>query len=286
MTWNRTAILAAIPVAAVAVIAGVVSFSHIEALGLRTGQAITDARLLPLAVDGLIVAGSAILLAGSWLGWIGVALGVAGTLYANVMSGLPRGPLAATAAAWPAIDDGALAVIGLWLAERKRLGINGRSTLFCTLKGGPMSDRAVRYMLERRADAKHADIGKKVRPHCLRHTMAVEWAAEGKTLPDIQHQRGTVPPRQPTCTCGACLPAAQSTRPGRGSGTQAINLSRSGPPVPPDRGLTRFTRLAACAPRRGPTGPGGRGSRRCTRGRGTLRRPGRRVGRMRVRGGS
>ena len=38
MTWNRTAILAALPVAAVAVIAGVVSFSHIEALGLRTGQ--------------------------------------------------------------------------------------------------------------------------------------------------------------------------------------------------------------------------------------------------------
>jgi hypothetical protein len=103
MTWNRTAILAALPVAAVAVIAGVVSFSHIEALGLRTGQSITDARLLPLAVDGLIVAGSVILLAGSWLGWIGVALGVAGTLYANVMSGLPRGPLAATVAAWPAI---------------------------------------------------------------------------------------------------------------------------------------------------------------------------------------
>jgi hypothetical protein len=101
--WNRTALLAALPVAAVAVIAGIVSFSHIEALGLRTGQTITDARLLPLAVDGLIVAGSVILLAGSWLGWIGVALGVAGTLYANVMSGLPRGPLAATVAAWPAL---------------------------------------------------------------------------------------------------------------------------------------------------------------------------------------
>lgn len=84
MAWNRTAILAALPVAAVAVIAGIVSFSHIEALGRRTGQSITNARLLPLAVDGLIVAGSVILLAGSWLGWIGVALGVAGTLYANV----------------------------------------------------------------------------------------------------------------------------------------------------------------------------------------------------------
>ena len=103
MTWDRTVILAAVPVAAVAVIAGVVSYSHIEALGLLTGQSLADARLLPLAVDGLIVAGSVILLAGSWLGWIGVALGVAGTLYANVMSGLPRGPLAATVAAWPAI---------------------------------------------------------------------------------------------------------------------------------------------------------------------------------------
>ncbi len=57
MTWNRAAILAAVPVAAMAFIAGVVSFSHIEALGLRTGQSITDARLLPLAVDGLIVLG-------------------------------------------------------------------------------------------------------------------------------------------------------------------------------------------------------------------------------------
>jgi hypothetical protein len=103
VTWSRTAILAAVPVAAVAVIAGVVSFSHIEALGLRTGQSITDARLLPLAVDGLIVAGSVILLAGSWLGWIGVALGVGGTVYANVMSGLPRGPLAAAVSAWPAL---------------------------------------------------------------------------------------------------------------------------------------------------------------------------------------
>jgi hypothetical protein len=103
VTWNRITILAAVPVAAVAVIAGVVSYSHIEQLGLQTGQSITDARLLPLAVDGLIVAGSVILLAGSWLGWIGVALGVAGTLYANVMSGLPRGPLAATVAAWPAL---------------------------------------------------------------------------------------------------------------------------------------------------------------------------------------
>ena len=65
MRWNRTALLAALPVAAVAVIAGVVSYSHIAALSLRTGQSPADAHLLPLAVDGLIVAGSVILLAGS-----------------------------------------------------------------------------------------------------------------------------------------------------------------------------------------------------------------------------
>jgi hypothetical protein len=63
VTWNRTALVAALPVAAVAVIAGVVSYSHIAGLGLRTGQSTTDAHLLPLAVDGLIVAGSVVLLA-------------------------------------------------------------------------------------------------------------------------------------------------------------------------------------------------------------------------------
>lgn len=127
MTWNRAAILAALPVAAVAVIAGVVSFSHIEALGLRTGQSITDARLLPLAVDGLIVAGSVILLAGSWLGWIGVALGVGGTVYANVMSGLPRGPLAATVAAWPAIAfTVASFMLERWLAGQADRPVNNQ----------------------------------------------------------------------------------------------------------------------------------------------------------------
>ena len=103
MTWNRTALLAALPVAAVAVIAGLVSYSHIAALGLRTGQSPADAHLLPLAVDGLIVAGSVILLAGSWLGWLGVVPGVSATVFANVESGLPHGPLAATVAAWPAL---------------------------------------------------------------------------------------------------------------------------------------------------------------------------------------
>ena len=66
-----------------------VSFSHIEALALAQHQTIAEARLLPLAVDGLIAAGSVILLAGYWLGWLGVVTGVAATLFANIESGLP-----------------------------------------------------------------------------------------------------------------------------------------------------------------------------------------------------
>jgi Protein of unknown function (DUF2637) len=102
VTWDRSAIVAAAPVAAVAVIAGVVSFAHIEGLALSVHQTITTARLLPFSVDFLIVAGSVILLCGSPLGWIGVVPGVAATIYANVMSGLPHGPLSATVAGWPA----------------------------------------------------------------------------------------------------------------------------------------------------------------------------------------
>jgi hypothetical protein len=103
MRWNRTVVLVALPTAAVAVFAGIVSYTHVYALAMRTEQGSTAAHLLPLSLDGLIVAGSAILLAGSWLGWLGVVPGVAGTLYANVVSMLPHGHLAATVASWPAI---------------------------------------------------------------------------------------------------------------------------------------------------------------------------------------
>ena len=105
MTSARTRALASLPVVVVAVFAGIVSYSHIYALAVRTGQSGTAARLLPLSVDLLIVAGSVILLADSGrsrLGWLGVGPGVAATLFANIESGLGHGWLAAMVAAWPA----------------------------------------------------------------------------------------------------------------------------------------------------------------------------------------
>lgn len=95
--------LAAVPVAAVAVFAAIQSYSHIEALALAQHQSLADARMLPFSVDFLIVAGSVVVLAGYWLGWLGIVAGVMATLFANVESGLPFGPLSATVAAWPAV---------------------------------------------------------------------------------------------------------------------------------------------------------------------------------------
>jgi len=85
------------------------------------------------------------------------------------------------------IDDGALAVVQLWVDERKRLGLkNGK--LFCTLAGKPLSDSQVRQMVRRRAA--NAGITKRVHPHGLRHTHAAELAAEGVPVNVIQAQLG------------------------------------------------------------------------------------------------
>lgn len=117
--WDRSAVNAAIPAAVVAVIAGVVSYSHIVSLATTSGQSYADAHLLPFAVDGLIVAGTVILLAGSLLGWLCVAPGISATLYANVMSGAGHGAVSAIVAAWPAAAF-ALASFTLerWLKNR------------------------------------------------------------------------------------------------------------------------------------------------------------------------
>lgn len=121
MKWDRVTVAVAVPVAAVAIIAGVVSYGHIEALALHAYQPIAAARLYPFAVDGLITAGSVLLLSRSLLGWLCLAPGIAATIYANVMSGVGHGPLAATVAAWPAAAF-ALASFTLerWLRNRAK----------------------------------------------------------------------------------------------------------------------------------------------------------------------
>lgn len=119
--WGRAAIAAALVTGLVAAIAGVVSYSHITALGLRTYQGQADSHMLAIPIDGLIVAGSVILAAGSSLGWLGVALGVAATLFANLQFGLPHGALSAAVSTWPAVAfTVACFMLERWLRSRRR----------------------------------------------------------------------------------------------------------------------------------------------------------------------
>lgn len=97
-------------VLAVATFAAVVSYSHVYDLGRLHGQAGTAGRLLPLSVDGLIVAASLVLLhearngrPAPALARLMLGLGVAATVGANIAYGMPYGPAGALVSAWPAV---------------------------------------------------------------------------------------------------------------------------------------------------------------------------------------
>lgn len=70
-----------------------------------------------------------------------------------------------------------------WIDTRSHLGIYLdygrplRGPLFCTLKGGPIYSQYVRQLLQRLAE--QAGIEKRVHPHGLRHTFAVELRLAG-----------------------------------------------------------------------------------------------------------
>lgn len=93
----------------VAAIAAIVSYSHIYDLGRAHGGTGVPARLLPLSVDMLILAGELMLLHEAdakgrrfTLGWVLVWSGILATLAANVAYGAQFGFLGAVIWGWPA----------------------------------------------------------------------------------------------------------------------------------------------------------------------------------------
>jgi len=97
-------------VLAVAAFAAVVSYSHIYDLGRAHGQSGTAARLLPLSVDGLILAAGLVLLHAARqhaptpvLARCMLWLGISATVGANVAYGAAFGLLGAVISAWPAV---------------------------------------------------------------------------------------------------------------------------------------------------------------------------------------
>jgi Protein of unknown function (DUF2637) len=102
--------IAAVVVVAVAAFAAIISYSHIYDLARAHGQAGVAARLLPLSVDGLILAASLVMLleartgrAAPVLARVMLGLGVAATIAANVAYGAADGLTGAAISAWPAI---------------------------------------------------------------------------------------------------------------------------------------------------------------------------------------
>lgn len=115
--------------ATVAVVTGFISYTHICALTLALHQSQQTAHLMPLAVDGQIVIGGAVLAVlgrGRWWGLLGVVPGLAESLFANWESGIPHGYLAAT---WATVAAQSFACSSLlfekWL--RNRVSARGRS---------------------------------------------------------------------------------------------------------------------------------------------------------------
>jgi site-specific recombinase XerD len=85
------------------------------------------------------------------------------------------------------IDEGALGHLARWADARRARRIRSRAFL-CTLAGEPLDPRYVRQMVQRCAS--RAGIDKRVHPHGLRHTHAVELERAGFTVSEIQQQLG------------------------------------------------------------------------------------------------
>jgi site-specific recombinase XerD len=86
------------------------------------------------------------------------------------------------------LDPATFALVGAWLERRRALGVNGHSTVFCTLDGEVMKTAYVRVMLPRLG--KRAGLERRVHAHAMRHALATELAAEGTPLVAIQGALG------------------------------------------------------------------------------------------------
>jgi hypothetical protein len=106
MNDRRVLIAITIPVALVAVLAGIQSYTHSEDLALSVHQSLANARMFPFLTDFLVLAGSGFLMAseGRWRpAWLPIGAGIIATAFVNVESGIRFGWVAAAVAGWPAI---------------------------------------------------------------------------------------------------------------------------------------------------------------------------------------
>jgi len=81
------------------------------------------------------------------------------------------------------VDARLLPWLQLWKESRQHLP--GGISFFCGLTGAPLHSRYIQQQIQRYAEA--AQLGKKVKPHMLRHTFATELLRSGKfTIREVQ----------------------------------------------------------------------------------------------------
>jgi Protein of unknown function (DUF2637) len=117
----------AVAVSSVAAFAAVISYDHIYDLARQHGGTVLAARLLPLSVDGLILAMSLVMLhearhgdQAPALARCMLGLGVAATVAANVTYGVAFGVLGAIIWAWPAVAFVGAVEVDLLMVRKAR----------------------------------------------------------------------------------------------------------------------------------------------------------------------
>jgi len=90
------------------------------------------------------------------------------------------------------IDPAAVALIDVWLAHRRELGLDGQQPLICTIMRPNRGDRCWDSVLREKLKdcGRRAGIAKRVAPHGLRHTYATELAREGVPMNAIRQLLG------------------------------------------------------------------------------------------------
>jgi len=120
--WPAVRVVTVAAVLLVAAVAAVVSYAHMQEVAERAGEGWRSG-LLPLSVDGLVVAASMVLLtrrragmSGGRLAWVALLGGVGASLAANIAAAEPTAT-ARVVAAWPAL---AFAVAFELLLQQRR----------------------------------------------------------------------------------------------------------------------------------------------------------------------
>ncbi len=134
----------------VSLIAATVSFVHIEHLAVTHGQTPLAAYLLPVSIDGTVVAASMVMLQAAragirtpWLARVMLGLAVVATLAAKVAYGWPAGPAWSVLSGWPAAAFIGCAEMALGMVRRATRKTSAAPVAKAAVKASPRTSGRV-----------------------------------------------------------------------------------------------------------------------------------------------